>query len=226
MEGSLELRLMDRIEIEIDSNEILGKAGSLAGRMGDVVAEVVEEGYRLIDAKAIYDFYRIRNREKGRLIIDDVIFESTLLAESLRCTDRVAVFISTIGPRLEARVSEYFSKGEYLRGWLLDNVGTYALRKTNQHLLDIVKGETGWRQPSRFSPGQNYWDISQQRILFQLLPAEKIDVKLTEHLMMVPKKSTSGVFGDTEKEFISCQICPLKCEWRGRESTRVEGEHP
>lgn len=225
------MRLLDRIGIEIDGDGVLKTSHGLGERIGDILAEMVEESYQLIEAKALYDFYRIRDRKKGILILENgVTFESPLLAEKLHCADRVSVFISTLGPRLEARASEYFSRGEYLKGWVLDNVGTYALKKTNQYLCNIIMEEIGEGILSRFSPGHNYWDISQQRILFQLLPAERIGVKLTEHLMMVPKKSTSGIFGSTEKRFSSCQICPLwkRCEWRDEEvlGIGVEEGHP
>ena len=218
MEG---LRLLDRVKVKIDREEILKAAHGLGERIGDLLDEVVEEASQLIDAKALYKIYRVRDRGRERLVLENgVALESPLIAEKLHCAEKVTVFISTIGPRLEAKVSEYFAKGEYLRGWLLDNAGTYALREVNSYLQDLVKEEMGEGVLSRFSPGQSYWDISQQRIIFQLLPGERIGVILTDHLMMVPKKSTSGILGNTERRFSSCQICPLKdrCEWREEEA--------
>ena len=215
------MEILDEIDIKIDKDDVLHRADGVKPKIDDVLNEMVEEGHRLIEPRILYTYYKITDRGRKRLILENgSVLKSPILADRLRCSEEVAAYVSTIGPRLEARVTDHFSKGEYLKGWILDNVGTNALRKTNQYLYNVVKAKMGASPLSRFSPGHNYWDISQQRILFNILPAEKIGVELTEHLMMKPKKSTSGIIGSTEKKFTSCQICQLRerCEWRDNES--------
>jgi hypothetical protein len=68
------------------------------------------------------------------------------------------------------------------------------------------------------SPGSLMdWPLEEQKPLFSLLKgAEKlIGVRLTENLLMIPRKSVSGIFFPTEVTFLSCQLCRReKCEWR------------
>ena len=46
-----------------------------------------------------------------------------------------------------------------------------------------------------FSPSSGDWDISQQKNIFQIIPANKIGVKLTDSFMIIPKKSLSWAIG-------------------------------
>ncbi len=53
--------------------------------------------------------------------------------------------------------------------------------------------------------------------MFEVLSGveSSLGVTLTEHLLMLPRKSVSGIFFPTEVTFYSCQLCPRKrCEGR------------
>jgi len=43
----------------------------------------------------------------------------------------------------------------------------------------------------RFAPGYKGWDVSGQKLIFSVLPAAEIGVRLTESFMMIPRKSYS-----------------------------------
>ena len=72
---------------------------------------------------------------------------------------------------------------------------------------------------SKFSPGSTtYWDITQQKVIFRILDDKEVEnttgIKLNEHYIMIPRKSVSGVMGDTDKPFQECQFCKIRCEFR------------
>jgi len=79
---------------------------------------------------------------------------------------------------------------------------------------------------SSFGPGEGtgkLFGIEQQTVLFQILqPFNSIGVQLTPSLLMMPKKSVSGVFAITDEEYIACQYCPKKCE---NKSSAFRGEY-
>ena len=61
------------------------------------------------------------------------------------------------------------------------------------------------------------WPITQQKELFSLFGdvEELIGVTLTESCLMVPLKSSSGIYFPTEVTFETCQLCPREvCESR------------
>ena len=52
---------------------------------------------------------------------------------------RVVVIALTIGPKLENKVSEYFSNGEYTSGLLLDAAGTAAVEVAADQVCEFIK---------------------------------------------------------------------------------------
>jgi len=98
----------------------------------------------------------------------------------------------------------------------LDAVGTVAGRFLSNYIQSLVcqeAKEQNFQTTKYFSPGSGNWDISQQKNIFQIIPADKIGVKLTESYMMVPKKSLSWVIGIGKEIIIpskgndSCKTC-------------------
>jgi len=182
------------------------------------VEAVIDESYRLIEPRAVYKTVRISEVKGGRLVLEGgSVFESELLAEKFKCTPEIAVYVLTIGPALERRVSELASR-ELFKSFIMDCVGTYALRQ----VFDIVRKDfqpDGEGRLSKFSPGSTaYWDLRQQKVLFDVLGGEDVEnvtgVRLNESCIMIPRKSVSGVMGNTEEQFQECQICKRRCEYR------------
>jgi len=182
------------------------------------VEAVIEESYRLVDPKAAYKTVKISEVKGNRLVLEGgSVFESELLAEKFKCTSEIAVYVATIGPALERRVTELGPR-ELSKSFMMDCIGTYALRQ----VCDIVQKDFqpgGGERLSKFSPGDTaYWDIKQQKVLFDVLGAEEVPnatgVRLNESYTMIPRKSVSGVMGDTEEQFQECQICKRRCEYR------------
>jgi len=182
------------------------------------VEAVIEESYRLIDPKAVYKTVKI-SEVKGNLLVLEggSVFESKLLAEKLKCASEIAVYVATIGPALERRVTELGPK-ELSKSFMMDCIGIFALRQVTDIIQKDFQPIEGERL-SKFSPGDTaYWDIRQQKALFDFLGAEEVQnatgVRLNESYTMIPRKSVSGVMGDTEEQFQECQICKRRCEYR------------
>jgi cobalamin-dependent methionine synthase I len=153
----------------------------------------------------------------------------------LKGTDYLVFGVVTIGNSLEDKISEFFTNKEYSRGLALDAVGTVAVRYLSRHVRSIIckeAKEQNLQTTKHFTPGTAEWDISQQKNIFEIIPADKIGVRLTESYMMIPKKSLSWVIGIgkeslswvigigkeiiiTSKENDSCKICLAEnCQFR------------
>lgn len=132
--------------------------------------------------------------------------------------------VATIGSSLENKVSEFFTQGEYPRAIALDAVGTVAVESLGRYIKNLIcqeAKEQHFKNTRCFSPGYGDWDINQQKIIFQIIPADKIGVKLTESCMILPRKSLSWIIGIgkgvviSSKERDACKICKLKnCQYR------------
>lgn len=179
---------------------------------------IIEEGYGLLDPKAMYTVAEITEVKGDQLILrDGHVFESNLLAEKFKCNSEIAVYIVTIGSTLERHVTELGPK-DLSRSFIIDCIGTYALNQIHGIISKDFRPRGGDRI-SKFSPGATaYWDLRQQKVLFDILGAENVEkitgVRLNEYYIMIPKKTVSGVMGDTEEQFHECQICKRRCEYR------------
>jgi hypothetical protein len=140
-------------------------------------------------------------------IIDGVAFSSRVLRHNLDGIGRVFPFVLTIGQTFDDMVA---STGDMLEKYLLEEIGNLALRKAREQFEQHIRSSFALEKISYMAPGSlEDWPIEQQRPLFNLLSGveEKIEVYLNESLLMIPKKSVSGIYFPSEVTFISCQLC-------------------
>jgi cobalamin-dependent methionine synthase I len=178
--------ILEGFEIEPDEGELSRLLGRKNGggeaapeKFADALAAAREESEKLILPKAIY---------------------VTAAGSALQGTDRfaelerMAFCVCTIGPALEERVTGYSAGGDMLPAVILDAIGSAAAEAVARYANDRIEetaAAEGLKTSCRASPGYGDWDVSGQRALFELVPAERIGVTLTASAMMVPRKSVS-----------------------------------
>lgn len=133
----------------------------------------------------------------------------------------MAVFVCTIGDKLEKWSRDLLEKGDFLKGYMADALGSLAVEK----LMDLFQKELrslmaneGLSITNRYSPGYCDWDVSEQQKLFSLLPSEFNVVSLSESSLMQPIKSVSGFIGIGSKvqyRAYRCKDCSsVECPYR------------
>jgi len=216
------VKVIDSLAVKLDAEEFLNtkEVERLRGRLENVVvAALIERCSRLIEPKAVYRPVEVMSVENDevRLETGDRL-ESIVLADMLECGQTIVPGVVTIGPRLEKEASVE-GRNSVLQGWILERMGDYALGEAVAHVRSLVERSLG-RDVSSFSPGSGtgrLFSIEQQEILFKILdPQTNIGVHLTESYLMVPRKSSSGVFAATHHQYVACQYCPRRCEFRGK----------
>lgn len=179
------------------------------------IQNLLEVANPLISAQAVYEVSYINEKLEDAVVIDGVRFSSQVLRKNLDSVGRVFPYVVTIGAGLEEKAKEC---EDLLEQYYLDHIGNIALIKARKHLEEHLRSVFALAGISYMSPGSLLdWPLEEQKPLFSLLKgAEKmIGVRLNENLLMVPKKSVSGIFFPTESTFFSCQLCRReKCEWR------------
>ena len=104
----------------------------------------------------------------------------------------------------------------------LDGAGVAALGKVSDTVIAEIRDvaeQHGLGSGMRAQPGQEGWSIGQQKVLFSLVPADEIGVRLTESYLMIPRKSVSFVIGmgpDMRPDAVACDFCSKRsrCPWR------------
>ncbi|TFB07855.1 hypothetical protein E3V08_06570 [Candidatus Atribacteria bacterium MT.SAG.1] len=229
------MKIIRNIKLKIDEEEVLRYQGCHNNKLKKVnktimkiTREEIERGYNLFKPKGIYSPIKIKQMSfsGGRVDLKNgfSLYFSNSIINLLKGTNYLVLGVATIGSSLENRVSKFFTQGEYPRAIALDAVGTVTVESLGRYIKNLIcqeAKEQHFKNTRCFSPGYGDWDINQQKIIFQIIPADKIGVKLTESCMMVPKKSLSWAMGAGEniitpsKKDDSCQICQaINCQYR------------
>jgi len=211
------MEVIGSIPIELDAGELLRTLR--VGMLKDSdMPSLIEECHRLSEPKAVCTFLKVTGIEKDEVGLESGhTLKSIILADMLECGQTIVPYVVTIGPNLEKQASEN-AKDSVLRAWVMERIGDYALGKALNHIKSHVQKTLG-SAVSGFSPGTGtgkLFGIEQQEKLFQILdPPKSIGVNLTPSYLMIPRKSVSGVFAATRREYVACQYRPReKCENR------------
>jgi hypothetical protein len=185
--------------------------------------EVIVEAQALSAPAALYTILPVRDFRHQTVVMEGgAVFEGPLVARALAGATKVAVAVCTVGPALEERVAALMASGDLLWAMALDGAGVAALGKVSQVVGERMCDEAlahELRTGMRASPGQEGWPIEQQRVLFGLLPAEQVGIRLSESCMMLPRKSVSFVVGlgpEMRADAVTCDFCSKRerCNWR------------
>jgi hypothetical protein len=164
------------------------------------------ERTQLLKPAVAYEIYPINGTDCRQLSLEKV----------RRGAKELAAVVGTIGHGLEKQVTEYFKRGEPLRGVLLDGIGSAAVDTLTQEACKLIAGEAssrGYQTSSPISPGMPGLPIAEQWQLFKLVPAREIGVSLTTAGIMMPRKSVSMVIGigPRMKKWTQAEVCARCC---------------
>jgi hypothetical protein len=203
---------LEQISLSLDIGEVKEKL-----QAGDWVQiqTLLEIAKPLISAKAVYKVCYIEEKLEDTVIIDGIPLRSRILTKNLEKVGRVFPYVITIGTRLEQKAD---ASTDLLEKYYLDKIGNIALSEVRNYLEENLCSKFALDGLSYMSPGSlEDWPLEEQRPLFSILKGGEVSigVRLTESLLMIPRKSVSGIYFPTEVTFYSCQLCPRKnCEGR------------
>ena len=132
--------------------------------------------------------------------IDTLAFTSATLKNSLRGCFAAQLFVVTLGPRIDERVSQLFEAMDGLEGLFLDTAGWLALQSALgalRRLLGARARAEGGRLTRRAGPGYLDWPIEEQPALVGALAAGAAlpGIEVLESGAILPEKTITGLFG-------------------------------
>lgn len=216
------------LDIRIDESEILRPLGYSDTVPESEILECIRDEIRkcreYIKPKLVYEKIKIWYVEKDRVVLENhAVFEGEYIARKLGKCEYVVLTVSTLGSEIDDIINECFNKGDYLRGMVIDTIGSayieYVNRLSWNRLVNDIIG-TDMGITSRLSPGTGGWDISDQAMFFQCIDGGAIGVTLVDSYMMLPLKSTSIAYGFGKEIGIArvehiCSECNMKeCVYR------------
>lgn len=184
-----------------------------------------------IEPQLVYEKVNIRSIEGGRVLLDNSVeLEGQYIRKKLEKCSSAAVTAATLGNKIDGVINEAFESGDYLKGMIVDAIGTTAIEYVNKSFWNVLlEGlKEGEGITCRLSPGSNGWDISGQKAVFKCIDAALIGIKMTDTFMMTPVKSTTIVYGFGEgigiaREEHVCSQCGLKnCRYRADRKVQIK----
>lgn len=163
------------------------------------VEEARKEAQELVNPRGLYEeveFFVSEDAVEIRCGDRTYLLTSRRLAQRLKGSKSGYIFIVTIGEKVEERVQELMSKGEYSKALMFDAVGSAFVEglaeEAQKYLASISKPHL---LTYRFSPGYGDLDLAVQKVFFEILGPQEIGVTLTKKMMMKPRKTVTAVCG-------------------------------
>jgi hypothetical protein len=206
--------LLDRVEIAARLRFEPAKAAS------DDLERLITLAQGLIDPRGVYAAAFVGERGEGEVEVAGVLFQSPLLRKVLEASHKVFPYIITVGLELERAAA---AQGDLLRQYYLEEMANIALEKAAAGLAARLEERYRLGPLSSMSPGSlEDWPITEQTKLFSILGDTErlVGVRLTDSMLMVPRKSVSGILFPSEEGFVACQLCDRehcpgrKAPWR------------
>jgi len=202
-------RKLDNIPVSTTIEQVLEKLRIEEPADIELVTSLFNKAKEIARPKVLYKESFVEDISGNNVRIDDVVFQSNVVASNLKDVHRVFAYVCTCGTEVDD-----WTQGEkdYVVSLWLDIIKEMFLHEASIYFKDYIKKSYRLENISAINPGSgnvNNWEISQQQQLFELIGdvTEEIGVELTETFLMHPIKSTSGLIYPSESEFINCALC-------------------
>ena len=136
-----------------------------------------------------------------------------IIGSGLKGSTIGAIFICSIGEGFEEFLKPVFEASP-AEGYLIDLLGSMIVEAAADYMEEKITTYAtqnyGFQCTNRYSPGYCNWNVSEQSLLFDLLPINFCGVSLSESSLMHPRKSVSGLIGlgaSVKKHQYKCAIC-------------------
>jgi len=189
-----------------------------------LIDEILTESELISDIKAQYTVFDdiLFDNSSSSVTVNKLTFNvQKIIFTQLKKSESIALFLCTAGAEIGIRSRRAMQERDFLRGYIYDVVGSNIVEAA----ADLMQAELGKSMlgsgkmiTNRYSPGYCGWDVGEQHRLFDLLPDNYCDVRLTESALMDPEKSISGIIGigkSVKNNPYTCRMCNQKdCVYR------------
>ena len=209
------LHLLENLRIKLDPEHVAKTIDPRSRGPGfENLQPFIDQVLEQSQPRALYAPREIEARGDDFLQVREVRIASRVLARHAVPGLPVFLFVATLGARIEAAIH---GGRDVLEQYCLETVANLALDEAVRQLHLHLSREYHLPRLYCLSPGTlSDWPIEEQRKLFALLGRveEALGVRLTEHLLMIPRMSLSGVFFPSNLDFSECRLCQMrtKCQ--------------
>jgi len=210
-------------ELGIENSNIEELMGFEDGVIPDPFPELIEHALHCASSICnIRGGYKIFNSNECSIdkqsirICEQVFNPSKIVITQFKNASAFALFICTAGSEILQHSKEVSKNGDPLLGFVFDVIGSVTVEKATDKIQKSLETECqklGLCISDRYSPGYCEWSVSEQQMLFALMPENFCGVSLSESSLMLPIKSVSGIIAignDLKQKGYQCHWCTEK----------------
>lgn len=183
--------------------------------MMKMIEDIFVEATEKADVKGGYfitdDF---RFCDKNTISVEGHVFNTKqIINKQIKGATRIAVFACTAGPALELWSKELLYGEDPVKGYMINTLASLTVDAGMDVIQNDLEEDMKRNQlalSNRFSPGYCGWPLSDNQILFSLLPPGFCGIQLNDSSFMTPVKSVSGIIGigkEVRQEGYPCDYC-------------------
>lgn len=185
---------------------------SAAARALRVQQDFLEEFEPVFDlcmqiARPKYCFAEVPARaEEACSRVGEACFASRILRVHLRDVQRAFPSLITCGREIHARI---LACDDLLEKYWMEGMAELRMQEAGEALRREIRGITGG-DVRAMSPGSlGDFPLTEQKKLFPLLGdgPKEIGVELTPQCLMLPQKSASAIYFESDAEYENCMLC-------------------
>jgi len=207
------LRILGYKDVKTVPSEVLGELETVIEKVGEIIIPRVF--YRTFGFTADEGSEKLIT-DSGKALTGEYVYNS------LKTADYLIVAVSTLGAGMDRLCSQYFEEKDYPKGMMVDAIGISMLNTLNYTFRCEMQKEAeikGLGVSRKLCPGTHNWNLSDQRVIFELLEKDISGLHLNDSFMISPMKSDTSVLGagagmgsNTSHD---CENCGLKhCQFR------------
>jgi hypothetical protein len=186
-------------------------------RLVEIAERALEEGRTFLQPQIIFRELFVQEIRHENLVLDGgLTLSGELVSSHLGSAERVVLILCTVGKALEDHVAD-LSKDNIVYGLALDGVGSAAVEALANSACKSFEDqarEQGLQSSIPISPGMVGWSVEEgQPEIFEILEPAQINVNLTKHSLMLPRKSLTMVLGfgiSMKTGGRSCDFCAMR----------------
>lgn len=173
--------------------------------------EVLTQAQRICKPRILYRICSGQILSPLHIEVGGVNFRpGKIITDSLAGAESFCLFVATAGLEFEEFRRAYKEAGDCVREFIADSVGSVVAEACVVKIEQRLDKELQTPHTFPYSPGYCGWKVSEQQLLFGMLPEHPCGIELTESSLMYPIKSISGVMGigsQIERKPYGCTIC-------------------
>ena len=161
---------------------------------------IITQAAALISLRGSFMRLAINDNINGKIsLYGDAIFHSKKLSVFLRDCKEAVLMGATAGNEIMEAIKEKSAGGDLQTAVIYDatasEMADAALDWIMDYIKQLIRREKKTLLPRRFSAGYADFDLSNQKIIYQLLALEKIGVRITNECILLPEKSVTAISG-------------------------------